>query len=292
MDTQSLKIFITIANTESFTKAADALFLTQPAVSKRIANLESQLNCKLFDRIGRRVQLTEAGQRLLPRAKNWLLELDDMRRSISRLNNDVSGILRIGTSHHIGLHRLPPVLREFSRCYPAVKLDIRFIDSEAAWEAVLHGELELGIVTLPPEPATELQQVPVWEDPLVFMAAPDHPLSVTSKRPISLTTLTRYPALLPSPATFTRRLVENLFRPHGIKAQIALSTNYLETLYMMTSIGLGWSLLPESLLDERVQRLNVDAQLPVRQLGYVVHPARSLSNAADRFIGLLEGKPT
>lgn len=285
MDTQSLKVFLAVAENASFTLAAEKLFLTQPAVSKRIAGLEEQLGCMLFDRIGRDIQLTEAGRTLLPRARQWLLELDDIRRSISNLSGEVAGTLRIGTSHHVGLHRLPPILREFSRRYPEVRLDIRFIDSEEAWEGVLHGELELGVVTLPPEPDPRVEQVPIWDDPLVFMAAPEHPLA--QEKSLALAQLTDYPALLPSPATFTRRLVETLFDEHELQAQIAMSTNYLETLYMMVSIGLGWSLLPEAMMDGKVRKLPVDAKLPVRQLGYVTHPARSLSNAARRFIELL-----
>lgn len=286
MDTQSLTIFLAVAETGSFTAAAGKLFLTQPAISKRIAQLEAQLDCPLFDRIGRNITLTEAGRMLLPKAKKWLLELDDIRRSINNLSGNIAGVLRIGTSHHIGLHRLPPILRDYAKRYPDVTLDIRFIDSEEAWEAVLHGELELGVVTLPPEPDDRVSQYALWDDPLVFVAAPDHPLAAINT--ISLTTLTEHEALLPPPTTFTRQLVSRLFEQHRLKAKIAISTNYLETLYMMTTIGLGWSLLPQAMLDSRVQQLTVDAHLPIRQLGFVTHPARSLSNAAQCFIDLLK----
>ncbi|MEQ9508335.1 MAG: LysR family transcriptional regulator, partial [Alloalcanivorax xenomutans] len=136
MDTQSLQAFMAVAESGSFSGAAERLFLTQPAVSKRIAVLEQQLGARLFDRVGRRIRLTEAGEALLPRARKVLQELEDMGRAINNLTGEVSGTLRIGTSHHIGLHRLPPVLRRFSREYPQVRLDIHFIDSEEAWEAV------------------------------------------------------------------------------------------------------------------------------------------------------------
>ena len=173
MDTSSLHAFLAVADTGSFTGAAEKLFLTQPAISKRIAQLEEQLGARLFDRIGRQIHLTEAGLALLPRARNVVRELEDMSRSISGLSGEVSGTLRIGTSHHIGLHRLPPVLRQFSREYPQVQLDIHFIDSEEAWEGVLHGDLELGVVTLPPVADERVYSEPIWDDPLVFMAAPE-----------------------------------------------------------------------------------------------------------------------
>ena len=285
MDTQALTAFLAVAESGSFSTAAERLFLTQPAVSKRIAQLEQQLGTRLFDRVGRRIRLTEAGEALLPRARQVLLDLEDMGRAISNLTGTVSGPLRIGTSHHIGLHRLPPVLRRFSREYPDVKLDIHFIDSEEAWEAVLHGDLEMGVVTLPPQPDPRLHSQAVWQDPLVFMAAPEHPLARLDR--VTLETLTGYSAILPSPVTFTRRIVESLFEEQALTLNISMSTNYLETIHMMVSIGLGWSVLPETMLDDSVVRLNVDTALPVRRLGVVTHPGRSRSNAAGAFLDIL-----
>lgn len=285
MDTQALTAFLAVAESGSFSTAAERLFLTQPAVSKRIAQLEQQLGTRLFDRVGRRIRLTEAGEALLPRARQVLLDLEDMSRAISNLTGTVSGTLRIGTSHHIGLHRLPPVLRRFSREYPDVKLDIHFIDSEEAWEAVLHGDLEMGVVTLPPQPDPRLHTQAVWQDPLVFMAAPEHPLARLDR--VTLETLTGYSAILPSPVTFTRRIVESLFEEQALTLNISMSTNYLETIHMMVSIGLGWSVLPETMLDDSVVRLNVDTALPVRRLGVVTHPGRSRSNAAGAFLDIL-----
>lgn len=285
MDSQSLQAFLAVADNGSFTGAAEALFLTQPAVSKRIRLLEEQLGTRLFDRLGRQIQLTEAGAALLPRARAVLREMEDMSRTISNLTGEVSGRLRIGTSHHIGLHRLPPVLRQFSRQYPQVQLDIHFIDSEEAWEGVLEGDLELGVVTLPPGQDPRALSEVIWSDPLAFVASPEHPLA--RQKTTSLADLTAFSALLPSPVTFTRRIVEQLFDQAGLTLDIAMSTNYLETIHMMVSIGLGWSVLPVSMADETVVALPVAAPTMNRELGLVTHPARSLSNAAQRFIEIL-----
>ena len=285
LDTHSLQIFISVADTGSFTGAGEQLFLTQPAISKRIAQLEERLGARLFDRIGRQIHLTEAGQALLPRARAVLREMEDISRSITNLSGRVAGKLRIGTSHHIGLHRLPPILRQFSRQYPEVQLDIHFIDSEEAWEGVLHGDLELGVVTLPPQPDPRVQQTVIWNDPLVLMAAPEHPLAQEKK--VSLEMLTDYSAILPSPVTFTRRIVEELFRQQSLTLDISMSTNYLETIHMMVAIGLGWSVLPASMLDEQVRALPVQGVNIRRELGVVTHPSRSPSNAARCFIELL-----
>ncbi|MED5239257.1 MAG: LysR family transcriptional regulator [Pseudomonadota bacterium] len=288
IDTPTLTAFMAVAETGSFSAAAERLYITQPAISKRIALLEQQLDARLFDRVGRQIKLTEAGNALMPRARQVLMDVEDMARAIHDLSGEVSGKLRIGTSHHIGLHRLPPVLRQFSRDYPKVTLDIHFIDSEEAWEGVLHGELEMGVVTLPPQPDERLHSEVIWQDPLVFMCAPEHPLAKQDN--LTLEALTGHSAILPSPVTFTRGIVERLFDEHNLKLDIAMSTNYLETIHMMVSIGLGWSVLPATMVDQGVVQLPVDAPLPERQLGVVTHPARSQSNAARAFLRALRNQ--
>jgi len=140
------------------------LHLTQPAVSKRIALLEGQLDCRLFDRVGRQITLTEAGRALLPHAQSVLQEIRTAKRHIQDLRGGVTGVLTMGISHHLGLHRLPPILKKFTHDYPAVRLDIDFLDSEEAYERVLLGEVEMGVITLAPEAKPSLDQIALWRD--------------------------------------------------------------------------------------------------------------------------------
>lgn len=286
MDTVNLQTFIAAAELESFSLAAERLYLTQPAVSKRIATLEGELNAALFDRIGRRVSLTEAGRELLPRAKAILRDIEDSRRLISNLTGSVAGRLSIGTSHHIGLHRLPPVLRQFTKAYPEVALDLQFMDSEAACRAVQTGDLELGIVTLPLEPLADLQSELIWPDPLDVVVGHDHPLARQNKP--SFAQLAAYPAILPSPGTYTRELLEQSLGKKGMQLTAGMTTNYLETIKMMVSVGLGWSVLPRSMLGKELIPLKIRGITLVRQLGIVRHRARTLSNAASAMINTLQ----
>ena len=286
MDTDALRSFIVIAEVGSFSLAAEHLHITQPAISKRIAGLEEALGASLFDRIGRRITLTEAGRHLLPRARRILQELNDCRRAIRDLSGQVSGTLSIGISHHIGLHRLPPVLKHFAGQYPEVHLRIEFLDSEIAYEKVRNGALELAVVTLAPTPQPSLSSITVWPDPLVFVVAGDHPLAGFDT--VDLRALGDYPAILPGTSTYTGQMVQELFAGHGIALSKTMETNYLETIKMMVSIGLGWSVLPRTMIDRRLRALSVNSIRLQRQLGYVVHEARSLSNAATAFIDCLE----
>ena len=285
MDTQSLQAFLAVAESNSFSRAAEQLHLTQPAVSKRIATLEAQIGARLFDRIGRRVTLTEAGQVLLPRARQILVMVDDSRRALINLEGQVAGSLTLATSHHVGLHRLPPLLKDYTHTHPEVRLDLRFLDSEQAYQGVLDGELEIAVVTLSPHPDPQLDVVPLWNDRLCFVCAPDHPLTRHGR--LTLPDLCRYDAVLPGPMTFTRSLIESRFAAAGLSLSVGLSTNYLETLKMMASIGLGWSLLPERLIDGELHELEVEHPAIQRQLGYVVHRSRTLSNAARAMLELL-----
>ncbi|MFQ5643690.1 MAG: LysR family transcriptional regulator [Thiogranum sp.] len=282
MDIAALKAFAAVADAGSFSSAAEHLYLTQPAVSKRIAALENELDARLFDRIGRTVTLTEAGRALLPRARNILVEMEDSVRAISNLSGAVHGTLRFATSHHIGLHRLPPALKRFTQAHPEVRLDIRFMDSEEACAAVEHGELELGIVTLPPAPLPNLTTRTVWQDPLGIMVSTHHPLAGRSG--VKLNELAQHPAILPAASTYTRQIAERAFATLGLKLDVALSTNYLETIRMLTSVGIGWSLLPVTMLDARTRKLSVRELSLQRSLGVVYHRERTLSNAARELI--------
>lgn len=283
MNTSALHAFVYVAEAASFSVAAELLHLTQPAVSKRVASLEDELGTPLFDRIGRKVSLTDAGRQLLPRAHSLLLEMDDIRRSITNLTGEVSGTLTMGTSHHIGLHRLPPALKAYSLGYPKVTLDIRFMDSESACNAVEHGELELAIVTLPTVSRPNLSTRVIWRDPLLFVASRDHPLTRLAQP--ELTDLARHPAVLVSKGTYTREILEQALRPLELSLQVGMATNYLETLRMMVSIGLGWSLLPKSMIDgSDLQVLAIQELKLSRQLGAVTHRERTLSNAAKAMV--------
>jgi DNA-binding transcriptional LysR family regulator len=285
MEFNSLKAFIAVAQSASFTEAAERLFLTQPAVSKRIAALEEELGATLFDRIGRTVTLTEAGATLLPRAERILDEVKASQQAISNLSGEVSGRLSFGTSHHIGLHRLPPILRTFNQRYPQVDLDIHFYDSEDACREVAQGNLDLGLITLPTKLDGPREELEVWRDPLVVVVGPDHPL--IDQRTVSIAQLLQHPAILPSKNTYTRQLIDEAFARHGQFPEERLSTNYLETIKMMVSVGLGWSMLPQTMIEGELQQITVKGLQIERRLGVVIHRQRSLSNAAMALLELL-----
>jgi len=288
MELSAYTAFIAVSEHGTFSKAADALYITQPAVSKRIALLEEQLGSKLFDRIGKRVMLNEAGRAVLPIAERILQDVKESQRVIDNLSGHISGNLSLVTSHHIGLRRLPDSLKRYAESYPDVRLDLAFMDSENACAAILKGQFELGVVTLPLSRSDRLKLTPLWNDPLTIAVSPDHPLvKIAANKAISLDQLAKYSAILPAVGTYTRSVIEQpIIQKHGA-LDVILETNYLETIRMMVSIGLGWSALPRAMLGDDITEIKVKGLSIERSLGIVQHSKRSLSNAGKMFVEVI-----
>ncbi|MFT5657573.1 MAG: DNA-binding transcriptional LysR family regulator [Gammaproteobacteria bacterium] len=296
MQIAQITAFLTIAELGSFSLAAERLHITQPAVSKRISQLEQSMNTTLFDRIGKRSILTPNGLAFLPHAERIIHEVKTYKSSLSGQSDKPSGMLTLATSHHIGLHRLPQVLREFKIRYPQVDLDLHFMDSEDACVAVANNEIELAVVTLPENADAKLNLEPVWIDTLQIVLAPDHPLA--NNRNIEKDELLDYPAILPSMGTFTRRIINNYFSSSKDRMKIILETNYLETIKVMVSANLGWSILPASMLDNTligkplsspgINGVAMSGLEIQRLLGIVTRQNRTLSLSSRAIILMLQ----
>ncbi len=285
MQIPQITAFLAVAELQSFSLAAERLHITQPAVSKRIRQLEEAMQTTLFDRIGKKSILTPNGLALIPHAEQILLEIKTYKARLEREHDQPSGILSLATSHHVGLHRLPQVLRDFKIEYPQVDLDLHFMDSEDACIAISKNELELAIVTLPEIPDKRLNLEPIWIDLLQVVLAPDHPLSHLSE--ISSDQLLDYPAILPSTGTFTRKIINQYFATAKGSMKIILETNYLETIKVMVSANLGWSMLPIGMLDSTLTGISLNGLEIRRSLGIVTRRNRTLSLNSEAMIAML-----
>jgi DNA-binding transcriptional LysR family regulator len=285
MDIQNIRAFLMVAKTGSFSRAAEKLFITQPAISKRISTMEYSLDCQLFDRLGKRVQLTQTGEALIPGYQRILSEMDEAQRIISTLRTQVSGHLKFGTSHHIGLHRLPPVLRQYTNQFPQVELDIQFMDSEQAGALILQGDIELALITLPDDIDKPLTTIPVWSDPMQCVVASDHLLA--KHKNVSRKQLTEYGVLIQSHSTHTRDIIDRALKL-DVDTKIIMESNYLETIKAMIQNGLGWGVLPESMIDSTLHRLTIQDVKMERHLGVLLHASRTLSSPANALLEVLK----
>ncbi|MBT8147923.1 MAG: LysR family transcriptional regulator substrate-binding protein, partial [Gammaproteobacteria bacterium] len=167
------------------------------------------------------------------------------------------------------------------------ELDIQFKDSEQACLGVLAGEFDLGIVTRSPEVDARISHQSIWLDRLVFVAAADHPLA--RLRSVTLEEICSHPALLPDRKFLTTRVVEELFHERGLEIHTIMSTNNLETIRALISVGYGWGVLPEIMLaGDSVTRLPVADVALHRNLDCIFHRDRSLSRPASCFLELLQ----
>lgn len=285
MDIQNIRAFLMVAETRSFSRAAEKLFITQPAISKRIATLEYSLDCQLFDRLGKNVQLTQAGEALIPSYQRIVAEITESRRIISTLRSQVSGHLKFGTSHHIGLHRLPPILKQYTNQYPQVELDIQFMDSEQAAALILKGNIELALITLPDDIETPLTTIPIWTDTMYCMVANDHVLA--KKKNVTIKQLSEHGVLLQAQSTHTRDIIDQALKLNT-SIKIIMESNYLETIKAMIQNGLGWGVLPESMIDDSLHSLKIKGVKMERHLGVLLHASRTLSSSANALLQSLK----
>ncbi|MDO4426487.1 MAG: LysR family transcriptional regulator [Moraxella sp.] len=286
MNTTNLITFATVMQTGSISGAAEKLYITQPAVSKRIKNLEDEFGVVLFDTIGRGIIPTESAHQLLPHAKRWIDDYETCKATLQHNQEVATGRLVIGTSHHIGLHHLSGVLKRFVQNYPTVQLEVHFLDSEEAHKAVLDGDVALAFLTLPPTFDRRLNYHTLWSDPLYFVTGALSPLA--QKTNVTLATLAHYPAILPAANTFTSQITLAEFAKHNLRPYATMNTNPLESIRMLVSVGLGWSVLPQTLINQDLVKIEMKEEVELqRHLGMVTNPNLTRSASAQALVEML-----
>ena len=288
MDLYQLRSFYEVVREQSFTRAADKLFLTQPAISLQIKALESELDEILLERNRRQLRLTSAGEILFVHAKVMLARLQQARDDIAALKQVLSGRLAIGTSDTNCTYVLPRLLAEFHTRYPAVELDIRNRMSPEVGNLVLNDEVDFGLATLPVK-HRDLVSESLFERRDVLICPPDHALG--KRRRIGLKQLAEYPFLVLERGSTSRQLLEEVFQRQGLALQVEMSLGGIEIIKRYVEIGLGIALVPEVAVEAEVSAGKVRAiqvnGLAKRQIGLIEHRQRRRSPATEAFLALL-----
>lgn len=206
IETRHLKIFVAVYKTLSFTKAAEILYTSQPTVSEHIRNLEDQLDCKLFDRLGRSIMPTIQAEALYPKAVTILEDLKQLKDEVTTAGNAVAGELNIGASTIPGAYLLPKHAAAFRKKYPKVSFNIRINDSARIAAAIHDKRLLLGIVGSKTF-SRRIEFTPFSEDELIVIASPksDIPESIV------VSDLEKYPFVTRETGSGTRRNMEQIF---------------------------------------------------------------------------------
>ncbi len=219
MDFERLKAFQAVAKEKSFSKAAERIYKTQPAVSQAIRCLETELGVRLFLRLGRTVELTQAGAVLVEYARQAFQALEQARERVKALKGLEEGKLIIGTSDTTACYVLPPALRIFRRRYPGIEIIISNRPSPVTLQHVLSHEVDLGIVTLPvSHSGVEVMELLVRED--VVICSPRHPLS--ARKRMRIKQLAGHPLLLLDRGSSTRNFIDECFAREGVAPDVAM----------------------------------------------------------------------
>ena len=289
MNLDQIRNFYEVAVHKSFTQAAEKLYRTQPAISTQVRILEEELGEKLFDRIGKKVCLTQAGEILFTYAERLLRLHDEAKLAITELNASPKGKILIGANEATCIYVLPQSFALFKREYPDVQISIYRNFSKKVVDKILDNQLDFGIVTLPVADR-DLYVWPIAEDELWLITSPSHPLA--SREAINLNELVPYPMIFHKAGTTRERLMKH-FGKLWDKLNISMELASIETIKKFVSIEMVISIVPKSyVLNESEQGtlrlIRIKNLKMIRKLGLIYRKNRYQSRACKAFLEVVE----
>jgi DNA-binding transcriptional LysR family regulator len=289
VDLGQIEAFVQVAQHRSFSKAAEALFLTQPSVTARIQSLERDLGESLFERNGRGVRMTEMGVAFLPFARRALKALQDGRDSIDGMRNLDIGSLKLGSALTVSTYVLPKILKKYTTTYPGVEVSVHTGRSEQVLHMVLQDEVHCALERTVHH--AEIVTVPLYEDDLVLVAPPEHRFA--QKRGATVEEIGREPLILFDKGSSYNALIQGVFRQHGIVPKTTMDMDTIEATKKMVEEGLGIALLPKVSTEREVElkhlvTVNVtNATMPKREISLIYRKNRKQPRAVAAFFALL-----
>lgn len=292
MELWQLEVFTAVAEEKSFSRAGERVGRTQPAISSAIKLLEGELGEPLFDRMGKSIRLTAAGELLSEYAKRLLGLREEAVLAIGELRGLSRGTLRLGANETTCLYVLPEVLASFKKAYPRVQIDIHRAITRSITERVIEGQLDFGIVTLPIK-NSHLEAITIHRDEMALIVGPAHGLS--SRRSVRMSDLEDEPFILHKIGTTTRERLVKHFNDGGVKMKVTMELASIETIKRFVSIGMGISIVPRLCIAKEIEEGNLkalvirDARFQ-RKLGVIYNKSRYQSQAARAFLQLISVK--
>jgi len=285
-----LRTFVTVVEHGSFSGAARALDLSQPAVTMQVQSLESDVGATLLDRRYRRVEVTEAGRILLPHARRILAEVEIARSDLASLAGNVSGRLVVAASTTPGQYVLPRLLGEFLRLYPEVGVTLQVFDTAEVVRVVESGDAHIGM-TGAQVPGSKVSAEQLGADRLVLICSPDSPLLAG---PVDLQTVAQQPFVGRETGSGTRMAGERALREAGIDPadlNVVMELGTGEAVVSAVAGGMGVAIVSEVVAEDALRLGRValvpDAHFPVDRPLFVVTPRGTLTRAADALLGHL-----
>ena len=292
MELYQMKLFVDLANMGNFTKVAAENYVTQAAVTLQIRKLESELGVRLFHRTTRSVTLLEAGERLLPYAKEILARTDEAISAVRDTRNEVSGLVRVAAVHSVGLYELPAYIKTFITQYPSVNLRVDYRNADEIYRALHDGEVDLGLVAYPTE-MPRIECLPFSNDQLAVVCPKDHPLAKQKK--VKLADLEDQNFVQFSEDAPTRRATDAILADQGVSVNIRMECDNIEVLKQMVESGYGIALLPRQSLrpvdiDAGLRSIELSDTKIERPIGILLLKNSPRFKAIRAFIEILQGK--
>jgi DNA-binding transcriptional LysR family regulator len=291
LDSRQLRAFSILARTGSFTETARVLNLSQSAISHAIKTLENEVRCRLLDRVGKKVTLTQAGEQLLVHAGKILDTMSAAREELDHLGQWGRGRLRIGTSTTACQHILPAVLREFKESFPNFTIQIEPGDASHSFQMLSDRKIDLAL-TIKMREESQFEFRPLFTDELQFILSPLHPWARSGR--VERASISRQNYIVYQKSSYTARMVEDYFRSEDLVPQSFLELGSMEAIKEMIKIGIGISILAPWIARKELDEKSLVA-LPLgkrklrRHWGIMYWRERQLNLAEESFIGLCEG---
>ena len=283
LDLFYLKTFVAITKTRSFRLAAERNFITQPAVSQHIRILEKKLDTVLFERRGRNIVLTPAGETFLPYAQNILKQYEEAQMRVRELNNRFSGMIRIATIYSIGLYELKPVVQKFLKKYPQVNLHLEYQPNAAIYEMVLNRTVDFGMVAFPQKRNGIVSQT-FAQDELVLAQSPQQ--RIIHRKTTTLKGLDGARLIAFTSSTPTGKIIQRFFANKKIRPNILHEYDNIELIKSAVVLGLGCALVPRKtilreLKDKTLETVDVEGMTIKRPIA-VLYPGGKVFTKTTR----------
>ncbi len=291
MELHQLRYFVAVAETGGFSKAAKRCYVAQPSLSQQIIKLENELGQELFERLSRKIVLTEAGRALLPRAKLILKEAGNIKSAIHEDIDSGSGTLSVGLIPTIAPYLLPGSLDKYHKRFPMSKIKVNENLTERLIKSIVNLEIDLAIMSLPIDDPL-IQTKSLFDDPLVLALSPEHPL--TKAKNIKISDLTEIPFIALEEEHCLGEQIKSFCYEKQINPDIICRTWNLSTIQQCVSFGNGISLVPKMLVmtdtSKNCEYREIQRQSPFRTVVAAWHRDRKLSKLASEFVSIVNGE--
>lgn len=283
MQLESLKMFVDVVETGSFSRAAQLNHVTQSAVSQQIRALENRYEQRLLSRSARQVTPTPAGERLFRGCKEILARFSEVEAEIREQATEVSGTCNVSCIYSVGLHELHTIQKGLLRTHPKVNVRLNYRRSDQVYDDVILGAADLGLVAYP-QPRAGVDLVPFREDKMALILPPGHPLAGKGK--VSMTAVTGLPFIAFDREAPSRKGIDKLFRDKGLELNPTMEMDNVETIKRAVELGLGVSILPIPTVEREVAGGTLVTKLFTepgftRPIGILVRKGKYLSRASQ-----------